>query len=147
MPGYQSPSESCAAEKGPIPEGSYNVLLKKLGQAKDDGKGNCNLKSGFGIETIPRGSAAGACEEYWVLWGNNRVRLEPADASTRRACSPSRDGFYIHDSSKGFTHGCIEVEPSFFTRLRSVANLGSKKHLTLNVKYVKNRSTYGGTLN
>lgn len=69
----------------------------------------------MGLEYHPRGQAAGTCEIYWANWGYNRIRLESADEKTRKACGGKRGGFYIHDSTKGYSHGCIEVEPVFFS--------------------------------
>jgi hypothetical protein len=50
----------------------------------------------------------------------HRIRFEPADEKTKRRCSHRRSGFYLHDSTKGYSHGCIEVQGSFFGALRSV---------------------------
>lgn len=145
LPGYQSPGNQCVKEKGPIPQGVYKVLVTDRGTAKDDGTRFCNLAPGWGIQTIPRGAEAGACEVYWANWGRNRARLEPADIATRNACSPKRGGFYLHDSTKGYSHGCIEVEPRFFTALRARLATNLRGYFLLKVKYVPGRSTYGGT--
>lgn len=143
--GYQYPKYKCYREKGPIPEGLYKVFCADLGVAKDDGSGFCNLSPAWGVQTIPRGRAAGECEPYWELWGRNRARLEPADAKTRIACSPARGGFYLHDSTKGFSHGCIEVDPSFFPVLRGRAPANRRGYFLLAVDYVPERLTNGGT--
>lgn len=145
LSGHQYPRYQCTMDAGPVPDGLYKVYLTDAGQAKDDGKGVCNLEPAWGIQTIPRGSAAGACEPYWANWGYNRVRLEPADAQTRHACSPQRGGFYLHDSAKGYSHGCIEVEHSFFVQLRAESTLHPGGHLILKVHYVADRITNGGT--
>jgi hypothetical protein len=145
LPGYQTPAEKCTKNKGPTPEGLHKVLVKDQGAAADDGTGQCNLAAGSGVQTIPRGAAAGACEPYWANWGANRARLEAADAQTKHACSPSRDGFYLHDSTKGYSHNCIEVEPSFFTFLRARAKTTARGYFVLKVKYVAGRPTNGGT--
>jgi hypothetical protein len=78
-------------------------------------------------------------------WGRNRSRLEPADIKTRHACMPIRSGFYLHDSTKGFSHGCIEVEGRFFTVLRSRVPSHSRAYFILKVKYAARRATNGGT--
>lgn len=145
LPGYQMPAEKCTKNKGPTPEGLYKVLVKDQGAAADDGTGQCNLAAGWGVQTIPRGAAAGNCEPFWANWGSNRARLEPADAQTQHACSPTRGGFYLHDSTKGYSHGCIEVEPSFFTALRVRAKSAVRGYFVLRVKYVSGRPTNGGT--
>lgn len=145
LPGYQFPKNHCLKDSGPIPEGVYRVLVTDRGAAKDDGTGQCNLSPGWGIQTIPRGADAGSCEVYWANWGRNRARLEPADIKTRHACTPVRGGFYLHDSTKGYSHGCIEVEPRFFAILRSRAKGSLRGYFILKVKYVIGIITNGGT--
>jgi hypothetical protein len=145
LKGYQTPSQQCKKDAGPVPEGLYTVLLRDKGTAKDDGSGQCRLEPAWGLQTIPRGSQAGDCEPYWANWGQNRVRFEPADIRTRHACTPLRGGFYIHDSAKGFSHGCIEVQAAFFPALRNFVKMTKQATLLLQVKYVPNRQTNGGT--
>ena len=69
LPGYQAPKHTCVPESGPIPEGFYKVFLADHGQAKDDGSGVCALRPSWGIQSIPRGTAAEKCEPYWANWG------------------------------------------------------------------------------
>jgi hypothetical protein len=63
----------------------------------------------------------------------------------------ARGGFYIHDSAKGYTHGCIEVEPRFFNVLRHVIATTHSPHgkvkdrLNLLVKYLPGQTTNGRT--
>lgn len=145
MRGYQSPNSQCLPDKGPVPEGTYRIPLVIGGFASDDGRGQCNLAPSWQIQTIPRNEAAGHCEPYWANWGNNRVRFEPADSATQKACGGVRGGFYLHDSTKGFSHGCIEVEGSFFFRLKVYAKDNPhKKSLWLKIQYIGN-TTYGKT--
>lgn len=145
LPGHQRPDQQCVPESGPVPEGLYKLFLNDLGDAKDDGTGSCALKPAWGIQRIPRGATAGSCDPYWANWGNNRVRMEPADDRTRRTCKPSRGGFYMHDSTKGFSHGCIEIEGRVFPLLRQRAKAGVQR-MFIEVKYVPGRATNGGTL-
>lgn len=146
MPGFQSIAEQCnQRDAGPIPSGFYRVYLTNQGQAKADMQ-TCSLQPAWGIQTIPRGEQAGDCEPYWANWGNNRVRLEPADAQTKGRCVPvMHNGFYIHDSTKGFSHGCIEVEGRFFNLLRNYAKTRSHTRMILKVEYKEGQSTNGGT--
>lgn len=145
MLGYQLSKEQCLPDKGPVPEGNYYIPLIAGGPATDDGTGRCNLSPSWQIQTIPRGTIAGACEPYWANWGNNRVRFEPADIATKNACLPiKRGGFYLHDSTKGYSHGCIEIDGLFFAQLRSFIKTNKKSRLNLKIKYI-GRSTYGGT--
>lgn len=141
---YQKPAEQCTKDVGPVPEGTYKLRLARSGTAKDDGTLRCHLMAGSGIQTIPR-SPAVVCGDYYAAWGINRVRIEAADNATKQACGGSRDFFYLHDSTKGYSHGCIEVEGTFFKSLRAEADKHIRRHLLLRVKYVAGRSTYGGT--
>jgi hypothetical protein len=69
--------------------------------------------------------------------------MEPADAATAGHCTPRRGGFYLHDSTKGFSHGCIEVEGSLITGLRNYKT--KRSYLILKVEYATS-VTNGGTL-
>lgn len=144
LPRHQVPDEQCLPDAGPVPEGLYKLFLVDLGVAQDDGSGSCALKPAWGIQQIPSGTSAGACDRYWANWGRNRVRMEPADEATRKACPVRRGGFYMHDSTKGFSHGCIEIEGRVFPLLRARAKAG-KTRLVLKVRYVAGSQTNGGT--
>jgi hypothetical protein len=146
--GFQRPAYQCVVEKGPTPEGAYLVWLVEAGTA--DGDEYCQLTPSRGRQSIPRGTAAGACEPWWANWGWNRIRFEAADEETRSRCRPSRAGFYLHDSVKGYSHGCIEVEGRFFEVLGSfIEDLRRRRvplrHLSLSVRYAPGRETSGGT--
>ena len=141
MRDQQYPEFQCIPDAGPIPEGVYRIFSADLGTAKDDGRGICALSPAWGVQRIPRGERAGACEPYWANWGNYRAKIEPADEITKQACLPVRSGFFIHDSTKGYSHGCIEVEPKFFETLFGF----KRKKLFIKVKYVKGVQTNGGT--
>lgn len=146
LPGSQFPQDSCVPNSGPIPEGFYTIFISDHGIAKDDGSGYCALKPSWGIQEIPRGSAAGVCESYWANWGRNRARMEPADITTKNRCFPTmRGGFYLHDSTKGYSHGCIEVETRLFSSLRNHHKETQKSTLIIKVSYINGRSTNGGT--
>jgi hypothetical protein len=145
MPGHQMPGEFCVGEAGPVPPGYYKVLLADRGQAQDDGTQQCALKPAWGMQAIPRGAAAGECEGYWANWGWNRARMEPADEATRSRCTPMRGGFYLHDSVKGYSHGCIEVEGRIFPLLRTYVRSSQKASMILKVDYAAGRTTNGGT--
>src|SRR6185436_16121224 len=100
-----------------LPEGSYYLLLIADDEpAKIDA--SCVPEPSWHLQRIPRGSEAAECELTLANWGRNRVRLTPANSATAHACAPRRGGFYLHDSTKGFSHGCIEVEGKFFDALR-----------------------------
>lgn len=142
-------------DHGPIPSGTFTVesaILKQPWAESDPS--TCSLKVRWGIEQIPRGdpnpkadgdlphgSSAGDCEPYWSNWGSNRVRLSPH----RDMVAPHRGGFYIHDSVKGYSHGCIETELDFFASyLVPYAKAHRSERFLAKVKY-KHERTYGGT--
>lgn len=147
MRGYQFPKYQCVKNNGPVPEGVYYISLIMGSAAEPDGSGQCSLKPSWRIEEIPRGEEAGRCERYWANWGHNRVRFEPANAQTKKACSPKRGGFYLHDSTKGYSHGCIEIEGAFFETLRKYAEDHPRQKLYMEVDYKDGRKTNGGTKN
>jgi len=145
LAGFQTPDQSCLPDSGPVPPGLYRVLLADRGMAQDDGRGLCNLAPAWGIQQVPRGLDAAQCEPYWANWGHNRARMEPADAATRNRCAVARGGFYLHDSTKGYSHGCIEVEGRLFALLRGYARSSGRNALILQVAYAAGRPTNGGT--
>ncbi|UTA47078.1 DUF2778 domain-containing protein [Simiduia sp. 21SJ11W-1] len=146
LPEHQMPKHQCVKDFGPIPEGNYKVFIADQGTAKDDGTGRCAISPAWGIQTIPRGEAAKYCEPYWANWGFNRARMEPADNATKNRCAPIfRNGFYLHDSTKGYSHGCIEVEGRIFRMLREYNRTSNKSTLLINVTYTPGVSTNGGT--
>ena|SRR2546421_3990315 len=145
LPDHQRPQDQCLPEAGPTPGGLYVIAIRGTGaSAKRDPRIACGLLPGSGWERIPRG---GDCEPYFVNWGNNRIPFLPADDATRNRCRPLfRDGFYLHDSTKGYTHGCIEVENSFFSVVSSmVYGRKGKDRYVMRVQYVDGRATNGGT--
>ncbi len=85
-------------------------------------------------------------------WGNQRIRLEAVDVP--ETYGRDENSFYFHDSSKGYSHGCVEIESKFFVDLRNYIKNNKKEgtmvpSLEVQVKYEKpndpNSSTYGGT--
>lgn len=146
MDGHQMPGEQCTPDAGPLPEGVYKVYISDHGTAKDNGRDICALSPSWGLQKIPRGSKAGSCEPYWANWGHNRARMEPADEKTKKRCAPvSRGGFYLHDSIKGFSHGCIEVDTKLFIHFRELHSSTKRQTIIIQVKYTAGRSTNGGT--
>lgn len=143
-------------DRGPVPTGTYTVESSILKQPwAEYKKSTCTLVPSRGLQHIPRGDpnpgvdgddptidTAGDCDDYWANWGYNRVRLTPH----KNMVAPHRNGFYIHDSSKGYSHGCIETEQDFFVKhLFPYAQANSGKRFKLTVSY-KHERTYGGTL-
>lgn len=146
LPDSQMPKNQCIPDSGPIPEGFYKIFLGDHGLAKDDGRGLCALKPSWGIQRISSGKEAGDCKPYWANWGKNRARMEPADPATKSKCRPIiRGGFYLHDSTKGYSHGCIEVETRIFPLLRAFNKVTKNNTIIIKVKYNEGVATNGGT--
>ncbi len=98
--------------------------------------GTDELSPGWGIESITPESED---------WGSMRIRIEPDKATKDRISETGRSGgFYIHNSHKGYTHGCVEVETSFFDELIEYRKLTKSKGLDFVVKYL-GKTTNGGT--
>ena len=139
-------------DKGPIPTGTYTVAttFPRNPYATFDAA-TCSLGASHSIQQIPRGGdaadepaggSAGKCEGYWANWGFNRAGLTPGQDMVAK----HRNGFYIHDSSKGFSHGCIETEQKFFTdKLIPYAQAHPGATIYLRVKYGADFRTNGGT--
>jgi L,D-transpeptidase catalytic domain len=134
---------------GPVPEGRYKVVLN-VGEWADP-LPNCSFKPSWRLERIPRG-AGGVCERYRANWGWNRIRFEATAATNKTMLKKypkmkqPRSGFYLHDSRKGYSHGCIEVESRFFDELRAYLKMPHHKNvLWLTVAYPPGRQTYGGS--
>lgn len=148
MVDFQKAEFQSKKDAGPIPAGRYNLLLM---EDKSQAKGNfttCSLIPSQKLQRIPRGMDAvipttiqerlrrqgysdTTCDTYWANWGANRIAVSPLTGTK----TFGRAGFYIHDSQKFFTHGCIEVEPVFFDDLRLFMKSTKKKFLLLKVEY------------
>ncbi|HTN76402.1 MAG TPA: tlde1 domain-containing protein [Pirellulaceae bacterium] len=160
MPGHQNSLEQHLSDKGPIPEGEYYVPLALGGNAKvttykkkpDGSISEAKLDTRAAIESLQCIAMPGSPTEVLIFenWGSNRVRLQKVKVKHRKAAH--RDGFYLHDSTKGFSHGCIEIDTSFFSSLRAYAAKNGKtsKVVKLIVDYgpdalTKGVSTLGST--
>lgn len=113
-PGMQSTSESYQRKKlGPIPETqglnqkySINLTYKpdRIAGVIPNGPEEGELYAAYGIQEIrPKVKVRNTTYTYQE-WGSIRARLEPQNVSTY-----GRDNFYLHDSGKGYSHGCVDV--------------------------------------
>ena len=133
-PGHQS-STLQDNDLGPVPEGTYRINLSldptRAPKSVSLGGGQLGLAPGFGVQWI-------SGEYDAPEWGNWRARLERVSVKSKRA-----GNFYIHDSSKGYTHGCIETCSDLYQRFVDYHKQGVG-YLPVQVRYTSG-STNGGT--
>jgi len=147
LPGYQNATFQAVRDHGPVPEGLYSFPLKMGGEGHMTS--TTTLDTGEGVQSLPAHFTFRGQTYDNYAWGPDRVRL-----TIHHIESPKhrhRNGFYLHDSTKGFSHGCIEVSPHFFKHLRDYISSGAakrdhRKNLYLRVQYLTpDITTYGGT--
>ncbi|HVO63643.1 MAG TPA: RHS repeat-associated core domain-containing protein, partial [Terriglobales bacterium] len=140
LPGHQSPSEQNSPDTGPVHEGHYwiNLALDPHRWAGFYQPTN-ELAAAYGVQRIrPEYTLSDGRIGYPTGWGTWRARLEPRDAST------ARHNFYLHNSTKGYTHGCIETCDTLYDRFVKYHDQGLRG-IDVMVDYTTN-STNGGTL-
>lgn len=147
LPGHQNSAEQSHRDEGPIPEGLYSFPLLISKDATMVGPGKLDVREG--VEHLPPVFHYNHLAYDNIAWGPDRVRLAIIHIDDKR--NRHRNGFYLHDSTKGYSHGCVEVAPVFFNALRTYVKLPAarrhgKTRLYLRVKYPSGHaSTYGGT--
>lgn len=142
---------------GPCPEGSYRVPVFDNGVSQVIGRNvarnapkaerdfYCDLAATHegGIQEIPE-FGQGNCDNFqYAGWGRHRLRMFKVSIKY-----PNRDNFYIHDSTKGYSHGCIEVEGRFFDdlKLKMYSDINNRFELKLLIQYPSpTATTDGGT--
>jgi len=141
LPGYQVARYQNVPDAGPIPAGTYSVNLSlspnRMAAASSS---TGEILSGDGIQRIPSSFTTSNGTTYiYPGWGTIRARLNPVSGNMY-----GRYSFYLHNSHKGFSHGCIEVGGNFFGGLINYGQ--SHGSIRLIVRYPSmNTSTYGGT--
>ena len=153
---FRKPDKQGLPDLGPIPEGKYRMPLALGGDTQLlAASPDLVFEKKDAIQNLPTNVhfGHGAQKQFFshfFAWGCHRVPLE------RQGDNPTgRKDFYIHDSIKGQTKGCIEVEHRFFVDLiayaKSQQHVAGKKFLVLKVDYSAQRklgdkaTTYGGT--
>ena len=134
---YQEPRLANVRDAGPVPAGWYTVDLRpdpwRVATIGPTGKLNSNV----GIQRIPRlGNDGLPLRDIPGLWGSWRARLQ-ADKPT------GRDNFYLHDSHKGETSGCIETCTELFQQLFMYRMIADS--IRVHVDYTGVTSTRGPT--
>jgi len=143
--GHQVAREKCNKDHGPLPEATYT-----LSASIDRQQATVQMANDMGERSITNGREGiqflriGGNGPVDVPWGTMRVKLSPKGD----VCG--RSGFYLHNSHKGYSHGCIEVGASttgadFFTALQGyVMEAGHHSQLTVQVKYSFPEQTTAG---
>jgi hypothetical protein len=135
---HQIAKEQIEREKsgnpGPVPEGNYKINLQldpdRLVKF-DPATGLSN--QGWGIQKIPKITILndGRIEDNWTYWGTIRARLEKDPGHPTIV----GDNYYLHDSDKGATHGCIECSKTkIFNTLLKFRSRGLKS-IRVKIKY------------
>lgn len=136
---------------GPTPEGKYKTNLSpdpdRIAEA-DPHTGALKRNVDGGIERIPdfvENTENPGSRWTYAAWGKNRARLEPIEVTGATAKDRDLNSFYFHDSEKGYSHGCTEVESALFTKLREYREEGNQS-IEVMVDYPnRNHRTNGGT--
>ncbi|MCX6323304.1 MAG: RHS repeat-associated core domain-containing protein [Sphingobacteriales bacterium] len=133
---------------GPVPEGNYKIDLTLDPNRKvvfDPESGAANRDRG--IQQIPHFTQRndGNKQNNWDVWGTVRARLEKDPGNNDPRMRGENDGYYLHDSDKGNTHGCIECsKKKIFDQLLKYRAEGIKS-IRVKVKYPKPKTfTNGG---
>jgi hypothetical protein len=147
--GHQVARQQREKDHGPLPEGTY-----ELSASIDPRQASVHLANALGDESTANTRdgiqflRVGGNGPVDRSWGTMRVRLRPVQGNMF-----GRGGFYLHNSTKGYSHGCVEVGLSsggvdFFTALQSyVMQPLHKPTLTVHVKYsFPEQTTLGQTL-
>ena len=135
---------------GPTPEGKYEINLipdpSRVANT-DPNTGELLRNPEGGIEKVPDRVEAGGGKFFtYEAWGENRAYLKPIRVTGATSEQRDNDSYYIHDSEKGYTHGCIEVDSDFFNQLNNYRNAGNKK-IEVIVKYPDQNHKTNGSLN
>ena len=137
---------------GPTPEGKYHINLEpdpeRIAKA-DLNTGDLLRDPNGGIEKIPDFVENPNKEGYgwsYTEWGQHRAHLTPDKVTGAKNSERDNYSYYLHDSQKGYTHGCTEVETKLFDKLNEYRNNGNTRiDVIINYGNNQNHSTNGGT--
>ena len=139
---YRNKAYQSVENAGPIPAGNYFVNLKPDPNriVGSDSSGVTKPSPDGGIERTGYQPSPGGPTMASPDWGFHRARLQPRPGTK----SLGRHGnYYLHDSTKGYTHGCIETCGELFEQLFRVRNFGASE-IDVVVDY-SDTTTYGRT--
>lgn len=151
---YQSAEYQTLKNIGPTPEGLYHINLKPdpsrhAGRYQNaDGTFNYKKSPDGGIEQLNycEVDEQGEMRHFSSPdWGNQRAALTPDKVTGATNSQRDNSSYYFHDSQKGYTHGCVEVESSLFNML-AIYRAGGNTSISVQVKYPNSKhKTNGGT--
>ena len=136
---------------GPTAEGKYHINLKPDPErvaSADTKTGEIKKNPDGGIEKLPNfvenPNKPGSGWTY-SEWGTNRASLVPDKVTGATNEQRDNNSYYLHDSEKGYSHGCTEVQTELFDQLKDYRSEGNEK-IDVVVKYPsQDHSTNGGT--
>lgn len=144
LPAYQQLRNTNQNDAGSVPKGKYWIFLmpnpNRINQSdkKSDkslsGKDE-KIKKTPAFTTNERGQTI-----IYPGWGNTRAGLFP-DKTTNTF---GRNNFYLHDSQKGSSQGCIETNAQIFNLLNGVRQSFTKVALMVDYKG-DNTSAFAGS--
>lgn len=132
---------------GPTVEGKYKLDLSLDPERKAQLKKG-EVVRGEGIESLEGMTDPDEPGKTFAApnWGKRRVRMIPINVKQPDESRPrDLNSFYFHDSEKGYSAGCTEVESGFFDVLMKAREEGETSIL-VRVRYPSpNHKTNGGT--
>lgn len=122
------------AEYGPVADGLWRIDLRpdptRIARILPNGQNLYGHPDG-GIETVKSKYllSNGMEADTGTAWGSWRARLRPI-----RVPRYQSGNYYLHDSSKGFTHGCVETCTELLDELLKYRELGNS-HIDVLIDY------------
>lgn len=131
---YQRREHQNRANIGPVSEGRYFIDLRPDPSRIARTLPNGETVPGAGVEHLPNS----AIFDY-SAWGTWRARLQ------RNSRQGNRDNFYLHNSHKGYTHGCVETTCDDLLQYLIQYRVLGNSRIDFVINY-QDATTYGGTL-
>jgi RHS repeat-associated protein len=132
QPNFQSPKNQSDQDRGPLPEGLYRINLMLNPNRIVAVTPNNESYADYGVQRLPGNNP----DSDWGTW---RARLEKVKLNQ----PTPRNNFYLHNSHKGYTHGCVETCDDLYNTMRDYHNQGLD-YLPVRIRYT-DPTTNGGT--
>ena len=147
---YQEARFQNKKDRGPTPEGNYHINLvpdpdRQVETFMNNGYVDFKKREEGGIETLTFPNPTTGELSYNPAWGMHRAALTPDNVVGAKDTERDNSSYYFHDSTKGYTHGCTEVDTELFNHLKDYRDAGNKR-IDVMVKYNDpHHKTNGGT--